>query len=135
MIAWIAATHDRGHIEVALVVTDDALRPLDSVTAKTKGTWTATTRGKLTSFLGQFPDVPLAGIDVDGRRMLMPHALWDASTIELNGVRDLAKRWRPRIFETEPQFDGVGGALGAVQHAIEVAKHYRDALFLADERG
>jgi oligoribonuclease len=56
-------------------------------------------------------------------------------TIDVSSVKELARRWQPKVFFQAPAKTGNHRALGDIQDSIEELKYYRQTFFIptADE--
>jgi oligoribonuclease len=52
-------------------------------------------------------------------------------TIDVSSVKELARRWFPRVYFAAPAKTGNHRALGDIQDSIAELKYYREALFVA----
>lgn len=88
--------------------------------------------------------VPQAGIapvagnsiaqDVRFLRAYMPRvvAYLHYRTIDVSTIKELAKRWYPRVYACAPEKTGGHRALGDIQDSIMELQYYREALFPAE---
>lgn len=52
--------------------------------------------------------------------------------VDVSSVKELARRWFPRVFFNSPEKGGNHRALADIQESIEELRYYREALFVAD---
>jgi oligoribonuclease len=51
--------------------------------------------------------------------------------IDVSSIKELARRWYPRVYFASPQKNGGHRALADIRESIEELKYYREALFVA----
>ena len=84
---------------------------------------------------------PLAGNSVSVDRSFIARDMPRLSqylhyrTIDVSSVKELARRWQPKVFFQAPAKTGNHRALGDIQDSIEELKYYRQTFFIptADE--
>ncbi|MDR1512395.1 MAG: oligoribonuclease [Propionibacteriaceae bacterium] len=52
--------------------------------------------------------------------------------VDVSSLKELAKRWYPRVFFTAPDKQGNHRALADIQESIEELRYYREALFVPE---
>ncbi|WP_370645948.1 oligoribonuclease [Brachybacterium sp. ACRRE] len=81
---------------------------------------------------------PLAGNSVGTDRVFLDKdvpefAAWlSYRTIDVSSLKELAKRWFPRVFYNTPAKHGGHRALADIRESIQELKYYREVLFVAD---
>jgi len=50
-------------------------------------------------------------------------------TVDVSSIKELARRWHPRVYFTAPAKTGNHRALGDIQDSINELKYYREAIF------
>jgi oligoribonuclease len=79
---------------------------------------------------------PLAGNSVATDRSFLARDMPDLEThlhyriIDVSSIKELARRWYPRIYFASPEKHGGHRALADIQESIEELKYYREALFV-----
>ncbi len=79
---------------------------------------------------------PLAGnsVSVDrsfiARDMPALNTYLHYRTIDVSSIKELARRWYPKIYSTAPDKTGNHRALGDIQDSIAELKYYREKLFI-----
>ncbi len=84
---------------------------------------------------------PLAGNSVSVDRSFIARDMPRLSqylhyrTVDVSSVKELARRWQPKVFFQAPAKTGNHRALGDIQDSIEELKYYRQSFFIptADE--
>jgi oligoribonuclease len=84
---------------------------------------------------------PLAGNSVSVDRSFIARDMPRLSqylhyrTVDVSSVKELARRWQPKVFFQTPAKTGNHRALGDIQDSIEELKYYRQSFFIptADE--
>ena len=51
-------------------------------------------------------------------------------TVDVSSIKELARRWHPRVYFNAPAKSGNHRALGDIQDSINELKYYREAIFL-----
>jgi oligoribonuclease len=51
-------------------------------------------------------------------------------TIDVSSIKELARRWYPRIYFAAPKKTGNHRALGDIRDSIEELEYYRKAIFI-----
>jgi oligoribonuclease len=51
-------------------------------------------------------------------------------TVDVSSIKELARRWFPKIYFAAPAKTGNHRALGDIQDSIEELKYYRTAIFI-----
>ncbi|MDO5645443.1 MAG: oligoribonuclease [Dermabacter sp.] len=80
---------------------------------------------------------PLAGNSVGTDRIFLERDLPEFAdhisyrTIDVSSLKELAKRWFPRVFFNTPEKHGGHRALADIRESIQELKYYRDVLFVA----
>jgi oligoribonuclease len=54
-------------------------------------------------------------------------------TVDVSSVKELARRWYPKIYFAAPAKTGNHRALGDIQDSIEELKYYRTSIFIDPE--
>jgi oligoribonuclease len=54
-------------------------------------------------------------------------------TIDVSSIKELAKRWYPKIYFQAPKKSGNHRALGDIQDSIAELAYYRSAIFISDK--
>lgn len=81
---------------------------------------------------------PLAGNSVGTDRAFLERDLprfaehLSYRTIDVSSVKELAKRWFPRVFFNTPEKHGGHRALADIRESIQELKYYREVLFVAE---
>ncbi len=81
---------------------------------------------------------PLAGNSVGTDRAFLDRDLPEFAqhvsyrTIDVSSLKELAKRWFPRVFFNTPEKHGGHRALADIRESIQELKYYREVLFVAD---
>lgn len=84
----------------------------------------------------QFGKSPLAGnsVGVDrsfiARDMPRLNEFLHYRTIDVSSIKELARRWHPRVYFSAPAKTGNHRALGDIQDSINELRYYREAVFL-----
>lgn len=79
---------------------------------------------------------PLAGnsVSVDrsfiARDMPRLNEFLHYRTVDVSSIKELARRWHPRVYFNSPVKSGNHRALGDIQDSINELKYYREAIFL-----
>jgi oligoribonuclease len=79
---------------------------------------------------------PLAGNSVGtdrafiARDMPLLNAYLHYRTIDVSSIKELARRWYPRIYFAAPKKTGNHRALGDIRDSIEELEYYRKAIFI-----
>jgi oligoribonuclease len=79
---------------------------------------------------------PLAGnsVSVDrnfiARDMLRLNEYLHYRTVDVSSIKELARRWYPKIYFAAPAKTGNHRALGDIQDSIEELKYYRSSVFI-----
>ena len=79
---------------------------------------------------------PLAGnsVSVDrnfiARDMLRLSQYLHYRTVDVSSIKELARRWHPRVYFNAPAKSGNHRALGDIKDSINELKYYREAIFL-----
>ncbi len=80
---------------------------------------------------------PLAGNTIGTDRMFLARDLPRFEShvhyrnIDVSSIKELARRWYPRVYYNSPAKSGNHRALADVQESIEELRYYREALFVA----
>jgi oligoribonuclease len=78
---------------------------------------------------------PLAGnsVSVDrafiARDMPRLHEYLHYRTVDVSSIKELARRWHPRVYFNAPAKTGNHRALGDIQDSVNELKYYREAVF------
>jgi oligoribonuclease len=78
---------------------------------------------------------PLAGnsVSVDrsfiARDMPLLNDFLHYRTVDVSSIKELARRWHPRVYFNSPTKSGNHRALGDIQDSINELKYYREAIF------
>ncbi len=89
------------------------------------------------SFVPEPRRAPLAGNTIGTDRMFLARDLPTFEShvhyrnIDVSSIKELARRWYPRIYYNAPAKSGNHRALADVQESIEELRYYREALFVA----
>lgn len=81
---------------------------------------------------------PLAGNSVGTDRAFLDRDLPEFAefisyrTIDVSSLKELAKRWFPRVFYNTPEKHGGHRALADIRESIQELKYYREVLFVAE---
>jgi oligoribonuclease len=51
-------------------------------------------------------------------------------TVDVSSIKELARRWYPKIYFAAPAKTGNHRALGDIQDSIEELKYYRSSIFI-----
>jgi oligoribonuclease len=51
-------------------------------------------------------------------------------TIDVSSIKELARRWYPKVYFSAPAKDGNHRALGDIRDSIEELEYYRNAIFI-----
>ncbi|MDR2997435.1 MAG: oligoribonuclease [Microbacterium sp.] len=160
-------------VEIAVVVTDFTLRPLDpgfSIVIKpsdaalehmndfvtemhrTSGLIdeipqgvplaeaTAQTLAYIRRFVPQERKAPLAGNTIGTDRMFLAKYMPELDqylhyrNVDVSSIKELSRRWYPRVFFNAPSKDGGHRALADILESIRELQYYREAVFV-DEPG
>jgi oligoribonuclease len=54
-------------------------------------------------------------------------------TIDVSSIKELAKRWYPKIYFQAPKKSGNHRALGDIKDSIAELAYYRSAIFISDK--
>jgi oligoribonuclease len=54
-------------------------------------------------------------------------------TIDVSSIKELAKRWYPKVYFQAPKKSGNHRALGDIQDSIAELAYYRSAIFISDK--
>jgi oligoribonuclease len=79
---------------------------------------------------------PLAGNSVGtdrafiARDMPLLNAYLHYRTIDVSSIKELARRWYPRVYFAAPKKTGNHRALGDIRDSIEELEYYRKAIFI-----
>lgn len=80
---------------------------------------------------------PLAGNSVGTDRGFLARDMPELEThlhyriIDVSSIKELARRWFPRVYFASPSKSGGHRALADIRESIEELKYYREALFVA----
>ena len=80
---------------------------------------------------------PLAGNSVSVDRNFIARDMSRLSqylhyrTVDVSSIKELARRWHPRIYFNAPAKSGNHRALGDIKDSINELKYYREAIFVA----
>ena len=158
-------------VEVAVVVTDFELRPLDpgfqvviraSDAALTGMSAFVTTMHETSGLIEQIPSgvsleeaeaqvldyirrfvlverkAPLAGNTIGTDRMFLAKYMPQVDqwlhyrNVDVSSIKELSRRWYPRVFFHAPAKDGGHRALADILESIRELRYYREAVFVAD---
>jgi oligoribonuclease len=81
--------------------------------------------------------VPLCGNSIGTDRRFLAAYLPEIEdhlhyrSIDVSGVKELVRRWYPKIAQTRPQKVGLHRALDDIRESIEELRYYRDRVFVA----
>ena len=90
----------------------------------------------LASIGAQMGKSPLAGnsVSVDrsfiARDMPRLNEFLHYRTVDVSSIKELARRWHPRVYFSAPAKTGNHRALGDIQDSINELRYYREAIFL-----
>ena len=79
---------------------------------------------------------PLAGNSVGVDRLFINRDLPKVAehlhyrTIDVSSIKELARRWYPKVYFAAPKKDGNHRALGDIQDSIEELEYYRANIFI-----
>jgi oligoribonuclease len=79
---------------------------------------------------------PLAGNSVNFDRSFIQKYLPEVAahlhyrTIDVSSIKELARRWYPKVYFAAPKKDGNHRALGDIQDSIEELEYYRTNIFI-----
>lgn len=79
---------------------------------------------------------PLAGNSVGmdrnfiARDMLKLNEYLHYRTVDVSSIKELARRWYPKVYFNAPKKTGNHRALGDIKDSIEELRYYRDAIFI-----
>jgi len=82
---------------------------------------------------------PLAGNSVGmdrnfiARDMPLLNSFLHYRTIDVSSIKELAKRWYPKVYFQAPKKSGNHRALGDIQDSIAELAYYRAAIFISDK--
>ena len=80
---------------------------------------------------------PLAGNSVGVDRLFINRDLPKVAqhlhyrTIDVSSIKELARRWYPKVYFGAPKKTGNHRALGDIQDSIEELRYYRNTIFIA----
>ncbi len=80
---------------------------------------------------------PLAGNSVSVDRNFIARDMTRLSeylhyrTVDVSSIKELARRWHPRVYFNAPPKSGNHRALGDIKDSINELKYYREAIFVA----
>jgi oligoribonuclease len=83
--------------------------------------------------------VPLCGNSIGTDRRFLAAYLPEIEehlhyrSIDVSGVKELVRRWYPKIAQTRPQKVGLHRALDDIRESIEELRYYRDRVFVPAE--
>jgi len=90
----------------------------------------------ITQFVPEQRKAPLAGNTIGTDRAFLAR---DMATLEshvhyrnvdVSSIKELARRWYPRVYYQSPEKNGNHRALADIQESIEELRYYREALFV-----
>jgi len=97
--------------------------------------------GQILAYIRQFvPDArraPLAGNTVHMDRLFLARDLPEVEShlhyrnVDVSSIKELARRWYPRVYFAAPAKTGNHRALGDIKDSIEELRYYRRTLFVA----
>ena len=79
---------------------------------------------------------PLAGNSVGmdrnfiARDMLKLNGYLHYRTVDVSSIKELARRWYPKVYFNAPKKTGNHRALGDIKDSIEELRYYRDSIFI-----
>ena len=82
---------------------------------------------------------PLAGNSVGVDRLFINKYLPKVAehlhyrTIDVSSIKELARRWYPKVYFAAPKKDGNHRALGDIQDSIEELEYYRSNIFIPNQ--
>lgn len=88
---------------------------------------------------GHIPEArkaPLAGSSIYVDRGFLAHYMPDLDAhmhyrlVDVSSVKELARRWYPRVYFATPEKNGNHRALGDIRESIAELRYYRDAMFV-----
>ncbi|MBO0810739.1 MAG: oligoribonuclease [Microlunatus sp.] len=95
---------------------------------------------KLMAYITQFaPEprkAPLAGNTIGTDRAFLARDMPTLEShvhyrnVDVSSIKELARRWYPRVYYQSPQKNGNHRALADIQESIEELRYYREALFV-----
>ena len=92
----------------------------------------------LTKYAPEAGKSPLAGNSVGVDRLFINRDLPKVAeylhyrTIDVSSIKELARRWYPKVYFAAPKKDGNHRALGDIQDSIEELEYYRANIFIPD---
>ncbi|MCL2784306.1 MAG: oligoribonuclease [Propionibacteriaceae bacterium] len=105
------------------------------------GTTLAKAQDQIMSYLREFvPEpgrAPLAGNSVSLDRVFLARNMPQVEShlhyriIDVSSIKELVRRWYPRVFFAAPDKRGGHRALGDIQDSINELRYYREAVFMA----
>ena len=99
---------------------------------------TSTALGYIREFAPTARKAPLAGNTIGTDRAFLARDMPELEAyvhyrnVDVSSLKELARRWFPRVLYQAPEKQGNHRALADIQESIEELRYYRDALFVAD---
>jgi oligoribonuclease len=90
----------------------------------------------VTSHIPEARKAPLAGSSVYVDRGFLSAYMPDLDAhlhyrlVDVSSIKELARRWYPRVYFATPEKNGNHRALGDIRESIAELRYYRDALFV-----
>lgn len=92
----------------------------------------------VTRFVPQERKAPLAGNTIGTDRMFLAKYMPELDTylhyrnVDVSSIKELARRWMPRVYFQAPEKDGGHRALADIRESIRELRYYRRAAFVAE---
>ncbi|WP_110589095.1 oligoribonuclease [Microbacterium suaedae] len=89
-------------------------------------------------FVPQERKAPLAGNTIGTDRMFLAKYMPELDTylhyrnVDVSSIKELARRWMPRVYFQAPEKDGGHRALADIRESIRELRYYRRAAFVAE---
>ena len=93
----------------------------------------------LTKYAPEPGKSPLAGNSVGVDRLFINRDLPKVAshlhyrTVDVSSIKELARRWYPKVYFAAPKKDGNHRALGDIQDSIEELEYYRSQIFIPNQ--
>jgi len=90
----------------------------------------------ITQFVPEPRKAPLAGNTIGTDRAFLARDMPTLEShvhyrnVDVSSIKELARRWYPRVYYQSPQKSGNHRALADIQESIEELRYYREALFV-----
>lgn len=98
----------------------------------------AQTLAYIKRFVPQERKAPLAGNTIGTDRMFLAKYMPDIDNwlhyrnVDVSSIKELSRRWYPRVFFQAPSKDGGHRALADILESIRELRYYREAVFVAE---